>query len=1082
MKIAARKTFFLILLLTLTLIASVVYANIWPTFQHDNKHTGRSNSLGPESNEINWTYELATAGSYRVTSSQPIIGPTGVIYFGLGELGANKWGKLYAINPNGMLRWEISFPTPPQTPAIGPDNTIYVPTYSNGIYALNPDGTEKWRFFIEGMDGISAITVGDDGVIYFPVYVSTDRTYRLYSLNPNGSEKWVVLGPRGGLQPPAIGIDGTIYMVWQGFQNLTDEQRGILRAYNPDGTAKWSKPLEFAASAPAIGPEGNIYVVAGVNTYFGTLRYLITFAPDGTKLWNSTQWEYGSLFTPVITAEANIIIADRWSVVCGESSGTYVWCPWSQIRIYNPQGEILNTIGPSEFLKVETQPIIDREGNIFIGRTIYQRTGVLPTPVKWKLDSIDSSGTVNWSFETSLNSNLISPTIGKHGSLYVVRGESQGIADTYKFILYAFQPTEENQTPTASFNWTPEEPDANEEINFDASGSDDPDGEILAYNWDFDDGSTAQGKIVKHTYENIGDYSVTMTVTDDENASDTESKTISVSAKKWSFAIITDLHIGWGIPDYADEGYSFSDEAVQDYYINPTLKEPGQDYYLTKRLKQTIQWINDNYKKPDYNIKFVIVDGDVSDTAEYSEFLTTRKILDELKIPYIPIIGNHDIWPYTQKINCGPDGGKLGRITSIQERVQDKTVESLGDEYFETVFWSPNNPNVQRINNLFSDFERQEEKEGYQGAPYFQNYSFTYKEMNFIALDFAPRDFSKLISSPLADLWKEITLKWFEEKLNNHVREKVIVFTHYPFKIPFEFDPRDPSAGFWWLDRKEISNTIRNCNCEVLNFAGHTHINEIGSPGDEYKVIEIEPTSQIPVNPSYDLTGEFIGLVQISRDNIEEISYNTPIGGFPSAINPYFTVNPAEISVGQKITFRSYTKNLEPKDILSYNWDFDKNYDAQCVREEEKSSQCSVTYNQPGTYKVTLKVIPKNDPNYSEELYWNIKVNQAVKTPYKIILQIPGIFPLLNGEEDMDLTQQANAQNTKESVLITKITSPAKPIGVLNIHFEEATDDVNLSNLVADVDLDIKKSILYMPWWSNLVENEKILFIPFLKE
>jgi len=48
----------------------------------------------------------------------------------------------------------------------------------------------------------------------------------------------------------------------------------------------------------------------------------------------------------------------------------------------------------------------------------------------------------------------------------------------------------------------------------------------------------------------------------------------------------------------------------------------------------------------------------------------------------------------------------------------------------------------------------------------------------------------------------------------------------------------------------------------------------------------------------------------------------------------------------------------------------------------------------------------------------------------------------------------------------------------INAQSEEISDYVNLSNLVADVDLDVRKSILYMPSWPEVIEEEKILFIP----
>jgi PKD repeat protein len=53
---------------------------------------------------------------------------------------------------------------------------------------------------------------------------------------------------------------------------------------------------------------------------------------------------------------------------------------------------------------------------------------------------------------------------------------------------------------------------------FDGTGSSDPDGTISSYEWDFGDGATATGSTANHNYVSAGDYSVTLTVTDNQGA------------------------------------------------------------------------------------------------------------------------------------------------------------------------------------------------------------------------------------------------------------------------------------------------------------------------------------------------------------------------------------------------------------------------------------------------------------------------------------------------------------------------------------------------------------------------------------
>jgi hypothetical protein len=85
--------------------------------------------------------------------------------------------------------------------------------------------------------------------------------------------------------------------------------------------------------------------------------------------------------------------------------------------------------------------------------------------------------------------------------------------------------TAPNQPPIASFTESATKVKVGDTINFDASGSSDPDGVIVSYNWDFGDATNGVGAIVNHAYSNPGTYTVTLTVTDDDGATKTASAT-----------------------------------------------------------------------------------------------------------------------------------------------------------------------------------------------------------------------------------------------------------------------------------------------------------------------------------------------------------------------------------------------------------------------------------------------------------------------------------------------------------------------------------------------------------------------------
>jgi PKD repeat protein len=60
-------------------------------------------------------------------------------------------------------------------------------------------------------------------------------------------------------------------------------------------------------------------------------------------------------------------------------------------------------------------------------------------------------------------------------------------------------------------------------LQFRGSSSSDSDGTIQSYQWNFDDGSTAQVPDPTHAFQNAGTYTVTLTVTDNDSGRDTES-------------------------------------------------------------------------------------------------------------------------------------------------------------------------------------------------------------------------------------------------------------------------------------------------------------------------------------------------------------------------------------------------------------------------------------------------------------------------------------------------------------------------------------------------------------------------------
>jgi PKD repeat protein len=69
----------------------------------------------------------------------------------------------------------------------------------------------------------------------------------------------------------------------------------------------------------------------------------------------------------------------------------------------------------------------------------------------------------------------------------------------------------------------------NSEISFDGSKSYDPDGNITKWFWVFGDSTNGTGKTVTHAFSKVGTYTVTLTVTDNDNATNNDTTTCMIS-------------------------------------------------------------------------------------------------------------------------------------------------------------------------------------------------------------------------------------------------------------------------------------------------------------------------------------------------------------------------------------------------------------------------------------------------------------------------------------------------------------------------------------------------------------------------
>jgi len=164
-------------------------------------YTSSGNSLQAFNPDGKLRWDAMITGSIL---SSVAMDPNGIIYLGTSSLLEDN--SVYAFFNNGTIKWRFESINQTKTPpSIGPDGTIYIGSLDEHLYAINPDGTLKWK--AEYALGYGGIAIGAESTLYFG---SVDNY--IYAVNSDGTLKWRVETRSSIISSPAIGSDGTIYM------------------------------------------------------------------------------------------------------------------------------------------------------------------------------------------------------------------------------------------------------------------------------------------------------------------------------------------------------------------------------------------------------------------------------------------------------------------------------------------------------------------------------------------------------------------------------------------------------------------------------------------------------------------------------------------------------------------------------------------------------------------------------------------------------------------------------------------------------------------------------------------------------
>ena len=194
-------------------------------------------ALDPKTGDALWNVETNTE-----THSGCAVGDDGAIYFG------STAGTLYAVEPDGALRWEAKLGDGMLGNPVVAGNGLVMAGGDSGIFAARPaSGDLVWSFETSSVRA-NGPTLGVDGTVYFVSSASS-----LVALDPDdGSVRFesapLATGEFAWDHAVIAAPDGTVYV------GGTD----AFALDGSDGTLLWSQPAGAASNLapPALSPDG----------------------------------------------------------------------------------------------------------------------------------------------------------------------------------------------------------------------------------------------------------------------------------------------------------------------------------------------------------------------------------------------------------------------------------------------------------------------------------------------------------------------------------------------------------------------------------------------------------------------------------------------------------------------------------------------------------------------------------------------------------------------------------------------------------------------------------------------------------
>ena len=480
---------------------------------NDGATSATSETITASSDRVRWRYETGA----RVESSPTVV--DGTVYIG------SKNGRLYALAAeSGARDWQTKLAPGIDSAPTAVDGTVYVGGTGAlaNFYAVNAEtGQKQWQSdrWLSSLDGFESPTF-DDGT----VYAASEDGFSAFDAT-TGEELWDVTLYAPGLQTETEPYQASPTLV--GNTVYTGSENGTVYALNAtNGEVRWEYDTGMDVDSSPTVADGTIYVgshngnIYALDAATGTKQW--TFESGANTIWSSPTVEEGTVY--IGTGNGDLYGSGEGSLYALDSeTGTKRW-------------------------QVDTGSIGSSSPTV-VDETVYIGT------LDGTLHAIDTSGDTQWTVDIG-GGIQSSPTVvdgtlyvgSRNGAVYAVETDQSGSSEGSRARLgtlghhntFAEEGPPEPETnigPTARPSFTPSQPTTGDWLVFSGFESSDPDGEIASYEWSFDGREpvdtvwgVGSGWFTDHHFESVGEHTVTLTVTDDDGASDTVSRTIPVTA------------------------------------------------------------------------------------------------------------------------------------------------------------------------------------------------------------------------------------------------------------------------------------------------------------------------------------------------------------------------------------------------------------------------------------------------------------------------------------------------------------------------------------------------------------------------